>query len=151
MDIFFVYVEAEISDRIRESDSSLADGQRCRWILKFWRIEKQCFSFVFRPKDWTLRNSKIKLNWVRLNVVYGDDLLTVWKLWLKPVENRTRNTKVILKTVEKNMIVSHSNDSKCQWMFVRISSEPQNILFPNLVWWCSIISQCVLWKIGYYN
>ena len=29
-----------------------------------------------------------------------------------------------------------------------ISSEPQNILLPNLVWWCSIISQSVLWKIG---
>ena len=47
---------------------------------------------------------------------------------------------------------SHSKGSKCQWMFVRmISSEPQNILLPNLVWWCSIMSQSVMWgKIVYF-
>ena len=29
----------------------------------------------------------------------------------------------------------HSEGSKCKWMFVwMISSEPQNILLPNLVW-----------------
>ena len=27
-----------------------------------------------------------------------------------------------------------------------IASEPQNIFLPNFVWWCSIISQSVLWK-----
>ena len=37
----------------------------------------------------------------------------------------------------------HSEGLKCQWMCVRIlSSETQNILLPNLVWWCSIMSQC---------
>ena len=41
----------------------------------------------------------------------------------------------------------HSKDSKCQWMFVRvIAFEPQNILFPNLVWRCSIMSQSVMQK-----
>ena len=40
---------------------------------------------------------------------------------------------------------SHSEGSKCQWMFVRmIFSESQNILLPDLVWWCSIISQSVM-------
>ena len=41
----------------------------------------------------------------------------------------------------------HSEGSKCQWMFVgMIFSESQNILLPNLVWWCSIISQSVMQK-----
>ena len=36
----------------------------------------------------------------------------------------------------------HSECSKCQWMFVQmIFSESQNILLPNLVWWCSTMSQ----------
>ena len=40
-----------------------------------------------------------------------------------------------------------SEDSKCQWMFVRmISFEPQNILLPNFVWWCSIMSLSVMLK-----
>ena len=39
----------------------------------------------------------------------------------------------------------HSKGSLCQWMFVwMISSESQNILSPNLVWWCSIMSQSVM-------
>ena len=39
----------------------------------------------------------------------------------------------------------HSQGSKCQWMFVwMISSESQNILWPNLVWWWSNMSQSVL-------
>ena len=33
----------------------------------------------------------------------------------------------------------HSKGSKCRWIF----SEPQNILLPNLVWWCSVMSQSV--------
>ena len=38
----------------------------------------------------------------------------------------------------------HSKGSKCWWMFVRmIFSELQNIFLPNLVWWCSIMSQNV--------
>ena len=42
---------------------------------------------------------------------------------------------------------SHSEGSECQWMFVWVrSSELQNILLPNLVWWCSIISQSVMWR-----
>ena len=42
-----------------------------------------------------------------------------------------------------------SRHSKCQCMFVpMVSSEPQNILLPSWMWWCSIISQSVLWKIG---
>ena len=47
----------------------------------------------------------------------------------------------------------HSKGSVCQWMFVQIIfSEPQNILLPNLVWWCSIMSQSVMWgkKIVFY-
>ena len=40
-----------------------------------------------------------------------------------------------------------SKGSKYQWLFVRmISSEPQNILLPNLAWWCSIINQSVMWR-----
>ena len=36
----------------------------------------------------------------------------------------------------------HNEGSKCQWMFVwTIFSESQNILLPNLVWWCSIMNQ----------
>ena len=39
----------------------------------------------------------------------------------------------------------HSEGSKCLWIFVQtISSEPQNILLPNLVWLCNIISQSVM-------
>ena len=39
----------------------------------------------------------------------------------------------------------HSEGLKCQWMFVQIFSEPQNILLPNLVWsqWGLIWSKCV--------
>ena len=34
----------------------------------------------------------------------------------------------------------HSEGSKCQWMFFwRMSSEPPNILLPNLLWWYIII------------
>ena len=41
----------------------------------------------------------------------------------------------------------HCEGLKCQWMFVRtLSSQSQNILLPNLVWWCSIISQNVMRK-----
>ena len=41
----------------------------------------------------------------------------------------------------------HSEGSKCQWMFVRMtSSQPQNNLLPNLVWWCSIMSQSIVRK-----
>ena len=37
--------------------------------------------------------------------------------------------------------------SKYQWMFVlMISSELQNVLLPNLVCWCSTISQSIVWK-----
>ena len=36
----------------------------------------------------------------------------------------------------------HHEGLKCQWMFVwMIFSDSQNILLPNLVWWCSIMSQ----------
>ena len=47
----------------------------------------------------------------------------------------------------------HSEGLKDQWMFVQmISSETWNILLPNLLWWCSIISQSVLWqKLNYCN
>ena len=38
----------------------------------------------------------------------------------------------------------HSEGSVCQWMFVLISSEPQNILLPNMVWWCSIMNWSVM-------
>ena len=41
----------------------------------------------------------------------------------------------------------YSEGSKCLWMFVRmIFSESQNILWPNYVWWCSIMSQSVMQK-----
>ena len=41
----------------------------------------------------------------------------------------------------------HSKGEKCLWMFVQmISSEPQNILLPNMVWLCSIIGQSVMQK-----
>ena len=41
----------------------------------------------------------------------------------------------------------HSRDSECHLMYVQmISSESQNIVFPNLVWWCSIMSQSVMQK-----
>ena len=41
----------------------------------------------------------------------------------------------------------HSNILKCQWMFVQvIFSESLNLLLPNLVWWCIIISQIVFQK-----
>ena len=42
----------------------------------------------------------------------------------------------------------HSEGSKCSWMFVQtISSEPNNILLPNLVCLCSIImNQSVMQK-----
>ena len=41
----------------------------------------------------------------------------------------------------------HSRGSKCRWMFVwMLSSEPQNILLPSLLWWCSIMSQSVMRK-----
>ena len=36
----------------------------------------------------------------------------------------------------------HSKISKCEWMFVQMmSSETLNLLLPNLVWWCIILSQ----------
>ena len=36
----------------------------------------------------------------------------------------------------------HSKISKCQWMFVQmVSSETLNLLLPNVVWWCIIMSQ----------
>ena len=38
--------------------------------------------------------------------------LTVWKVWLKPVESRSRNTKVILQTIQKNVVV---DSVKCSW------------------------------------
>ena len=39
----------------------------------------------------------------------------------------------------------HSKGSKCQWMLVRmIFSESQNILLPNVVWWCGIMSQSIM-------
>ena len=42
---------------------------------------------------------------------------------------------------------AHSKISKCQWMFVHmISSELLNLLLPNLVWWCIIMSQIVCQK-----
>ena len=35
----------------------------------------------------------------------------------------------------------HNKGSKCQWMFIQpVSSEPLNYLWPNLVWWCVIMS-----------
>ena len=38
----------------------------------------------------------------------------------------------------------HSKGSKCQWMIVcTISSEPPNILLPDLAWWCIIKSRNV--------
>ena len=41
----------------------------------------------------------------------------------------------------------HSEGSKYQWIFVwLISSEPQNLLWPNLVWWCTMMSQNVMQK-----
>ena len=41
----------------------------------------------------------------------------------------------------------YSKCSKCQWIFVwMISSEPQNILLPNLIWCFSIMSQSVMQK-----
>ena len=41
----------------------------------------------------------------------------------------------------------HSQGSKCKWMFVQvISSEPQNIFLPNLVWLCNIMSLSVMLK-----
>ena len=41
----------------------------------------------------------------------------------------------------------HSKILKCQWIFVQmISSETLNILLPNFVWWCLIISQIVFQK-----
>ena len=40
----------------------------------------------------------------------------------------------------------HSKGSKCLWMFVSMISESQNILLPNLVWLCSIISQSDMQK-----
>ena len=40
-----------------------------------------------------------------------------------------------------------SKGSECWWLFVwMISSEPQNVLLPNLVLWCSIMSQSVMPK-----
>ena len=39
----------------------------------------------------------------------------------------------------------HSNTSKYQWMFIQMMfSESLNLLLPNLVWWCSIMSQSVM-------
>ena len=36
----------------------------------------------------------------------------------------------------------HNEDSNCWWMFVlMVFCESQNILLPNLVWWCSTVSQ----------
>ena len=36
----------------------------------------------------------------------------------------------------------YKEGSECQWIFVQmIFSESQNILLPNLVWWCSIRNQ----------
>ena len=41
----------------------------------------------------------------------------------------------------------HSKISKCQWIFVQmIFSELLNLLLPNLVWWCIIMSQIVFQK-----
>ena len=41
----------------------------------------------------------------------------------------------------------HSKTSKCQWMFLQmIFSESLNLLLPNLVWWCIIMSQIVFQK-----
>ena len=41
----------------------------------------------------------------------------------------------------------HSKISKCSWMFFQmIPSELLNLLRPNLVWWCIIISQIVFQK-----
>ena len=41
----------------------------------------------------------------------------------------------------------HSKISKCQWIFVQmIFSESLNLLLPNLVWWCIIMSQIVFPK-----
>ena len=40
----------------------------------------------------------------------------------------------------------HSECSKCRWLIVgMIFSESQNILLPNLVRWCSTMSQSVMW------
>ena len=37
--------------------------------------------------------------------------------------------------------------SKCYWLFVQMrSSESQNLLLPNLVWWCIIMRQSVFQK-----
>ena len=42
-----------------------------------------------------------------------------------------------------------SKISECQWMFFQIiSSGMLNLLLPNLVWWCIIMSQAVFEKIG---
>ena len=42
---------------------------------------------------------------------------------------------------------SYSKISKCQWIFVQmIFSESLNLLLPNLVWWCIIMSQIVFRK-----
>ena len=39
----------------------------------------------------------------------------------------------------------HNEGSKCQWMFVwMVVSESQNILLPNLVWCCSVMSQSIM-------
>ena len=41
----------------------------------------------------------------------------------------------------------HSKISKCQWMFVQmIFSESLNLLLPNLVCWCIIMSHIVFQK-----
>ena len=41
----------------------------------------------------------------------------------------------------------HSKISKCQWMFVQmISTETLNLLLPNLIWWCTIMSQIIVQK-----
>ena len=41
----------------------------------------------------------------------------------------------------------HNNTSKYQWMFIQMMfSESLNLLLPNLVWWCIILSQIVFQK-----
>ena len=71
--------------------------------------------------------------WSVCNQTWFDSIISWSVLWKNGI------TAVKGKVTEKS--------SKCWWMFVRtMSSEPQNILSPNLVWLCSIISQSVMQK-----
>ena len=58
------------------------------------------------PQYWTLKHTIHKLWWWRRRVIYWSGLMSVWEIWLKPLECSRLNAKNRVQAGEKNLLVS---------------------------------------------